>query len=293
MRCSACQLEVRRVEAKCPHCGRWGTVRRWQRIQEVERLTVERISSGNEALDGLLGGGFVPGCTYRLAGPPGSGKSTLALEIGVKVPALYAVAEEAASAVRLRLDRLALVGAAELLIGEVAAVEDLTDIPSSVRLVVVDSLHRLHSSDVAGPAGSNGQLIHAVEWLVGLSRARGLVALIISHVNREGDASGTTGVDHDVDALLEMTRADDSGGTGAVRVRKNRHGPAPVSIQFRLTEGGIRYVAEEDQAEFGALSAGARAREGVRAGDGDGLAAGVGGGGAIGVAGGLGGDGGG
>ncbi|MFO0722832.1 MAG: AAA family ATPase [Myxococcota bacterium] len=293
MRCSACQREVRRVEAKCPHCGRWGTVRRWQRIHDVERLTVERLSSGNGELDTLLGGGFVPGCTYRLAGPPGSGKSTLALEIGVKVPALYAVAEEAASAVRLRLDRLGLVGAAELLIGEVAAVEELTDIPSAVRLVVVDSLHRLQSSDVAGPAGSNGQLIHAVEWLVSLSRARGVVVLIISHVNREGEASGTTGVDHDVDALLEMTRADDSSGTGALRVRKNRHGPAPASLRFRLTEGGIRYVTEEDQAAFGPHSAGAGAGEGVRGGDGDSLAAGAGGGGAIGAAGGLGGDGGG
>ncbi|MFO0726509.1 MAG: AAA family ATPase [Myxococcota bacterium] len=291
MRCSACQREVRRIEPKCPHCGRWGTVRRWQRIQDVERLTVDRLSSGTAALDELLGGGFVPGCTYRLAGPPGSGKSTVALEIGARVPALYAVAEEAASAVRLRLDRLRPDGAGELLVGEVEAVEELTEIPSSVRLVVVDSLHRLRSAEVSGPAGSNGQLIHAVEWLVGLARSRGLVILIISHVNREGDASGTTGVDHDVDALLEMTRADDSGGAGALRVRKNRHGPAPVSLAFRLTEGGIRYVTnEEDEEARRALTAGAGAGEGVRGGDGDGLEGGAGGGGDGSAAGGAGAD---
>ena len=247
MRCGACHREVRRVEAKCPHCGRWGTVRRWQRIAEVESLSVSRLSSGILELDELLGGGFVPGCTYRLAGPPGSGKSTLALEVGARVPSLYAVAEEAASAVRLRFDRRGAIGG-ELLIGEVEAVEDLTEIPAAIRLVVVDSLHRLRSGDVSGAAGSNGQLIHAVEALVGLARARSLVVLSISHVNREGDASGTTGVDHDVDALIEMTRAEET-EPGVLRVKKNRHGPAPVSVKFRLTEGGIRYVAEEEEAD--------------------------------------------
>lgn len=249
MKCTACHREVRRIEAKCPHCGRWGTVRRWQRIVEVERLAVDRLSSGIAEVDQLLGGGFVPGCTYRLAGPPGSGKSTLALEVCSRVPSLYAVAEEAASAVRLRFDRLAAEAGGELLIGEVDAVEDLTEIPGAIRLVVVDSLHRLRSPDVSGPAGSNGQLIHAVEGLVGLSRTRGLVVLVISHVNREGDASGTTGVDHDVDALIEMTRAEDAATPGELRVKKNRHGPAPVSVKFKLTEGGIRYVTEEEESD--------------------------------------------
>ncbi len=224
-------------------------------MAEVECSAVARLTSGVGELDELLGGGFVSGCTYRLAGPPGSGKSTLALEICARIPSLYAVAEEAASAVRLRLDRLAPSETAEILIGEVDAVEDLTEIPGAVRLVVVDSLHRLQSAEVAGAAGSNGQLIHAVEWLVALARQRGLVILIISHVNRDGDASGTTGVDHDVDALLEMTRADDPGDASALRVRKNRHGPAPASLRFRLTEGGIRYVTELEEEERPALRA--------------------------------------
>ena len=125
---------------------------------------------------------------------------------------------------------------------------EVDDHQAAIRLVVVDSLHRLRSGEVSGAAGSNGQLIHAVEALVGLARARSLVVLIISHVNREGDASGTTGVDHDVDALIEMTRAEET-EPGVLRVKKNRHGPAPVSVRFRLTEGGIRYVAEEEEAD--------------------------------------------
>lgn len=293
MKCSACQREVRRVEAKCPHCGRWGTVRRWQRMSEVGRLEVERLSSGMAPVDALLGGGFVPGCVYRVSGPPGSGKSTLALEICARVPSLYAVAEEAASAVRMRFDRISAGRTGDFLVGEVEAAEEILDAPNSARLVVVDSLHRLRSAEVNGAAGSNAQLIHAVEVLVSIARARRTVILVISHINRDGEASGTTGVDHDVDALLEVTRADDSNSPAILRVKKNRHGPAPAEVRFRLTEGGIRYVTEEDQATFGALGAGARAREGVRGGDGDGLAAGPGGGGAVGAAGGPGGDGGG
>jgi DNA repair protein RadA/Sms len=229
-------------EPRCPHCGRWGTLARWRRVADLERQAVERIGTGVPEIDHLIGGGWVPGCVYRLSGPPGCGKSTLALDVAMRSDAVYAAAEESAPAIRMRFDRLLSSSAkSDLMIGEVAAVEEIDELPESARLIVVDSLHRLRSASVAGAAGSNGQLLHAIESLVALARSRNVVVLAISHVNREGDASGTTGVDHDADALLEMTRASEDSEEGTLRVLKNRHGPAPRTIAVRLHETGVSY----------------------------------------------------
>jgi DNA repair protein RadA/Sms len=245
MKCSACSQTVATKEPRCPHCGKWGTIARWRRATELDRRAVERIGSGIPEIDRLLGGGWVPGCVYRLSGPPGSGKSTLALDLALRIPAVYAAAEESASAIRMRFDRLISAANRDVMIGEVSSVEDIDEVPEGVRLVVVDSLHRLRSPAIAGAAGSNGQLLHAVEELVAFARMEDVVVLAISHVNREGDASGTTGVDHDADALLEMTRATDD-EVGTLRILKNRHGPAPRSMKVRILEEGISYEEKED-----------------------------------------------
>jgi DNA repair protein RadA/Sms len=207
---------------------------------------IDRVSSQIPIVNDLLGGGWVPGCVYRISGAPGSGKSTFALDVAGRCFAAYAVAEESASAVRVRFDRM-FPNASEsnLVIGEVSSVEEITDFSKDIRFIVVDSLHRLRSPAVAGVAGSNTQLIHATEQLVALARRRALIVLAISHVNREGDASGTTGVDHDVDALLEIVRAPDNHGAARLRVLKNRHGPAPVSINVRLHQNGLSYGDDE------------------------------------------------
>lgn len=218
-------------------------------MSALESRPIVRVSTGISEIDWLLGGGWVPGCVYRLSGPPGCGKSTLALDLAARVSSVYASAEESEGAVRLRFDRLTGREHAngerpgheyDLMIGEVSSVEDIEELPEGVRLVVVDSLHRLRSPEIAGAAGSNGQLLHAIEELVAFARMEDVVVLAISHVNREGDASGSTGVDHDADVLLEMTRAED-GDDGAVRVRKNRHGPAPRAVEVQLNEEGIAY----------------------------------------------------
>jgi DNA repair protein RadA/Sms len=239
MKCSNCSQAVAALEPRCPHCGRWGTIARWRSIAALESRPIVRETTGIPEIDWLLGGGWVPGCVYRLSGPPGCGKSTLALDLAARIPSVYASAEESEAAVRLRFDRLAS-GSPNLMIGEVSSVEDIEELPQGVRLVVVDSLHRLRSPEISGAAGSNGQLLHAIEELVAFARMEDVIILAISHVNREGDASGSTGVDHDADVLLEMTRAED-GDDGAVRVRKNRHGPAPRAVEVQLSEEGIAY----------------------------------------------------
>ncbi len=42
--------------------------------------SLDRVSTGVDGLDNLIGGGFLPGRTYLVVGPPGSGKTTLSIQ---------------------------------------------------------------------------------------------------------------------------------------------------------------------------------------------------------------------
>jgi KaiC/GvpD/RAD55 family RecA-like ATPase len=46
--------------------------------------TLDRVPSGIPGLDGLIGGGFIPGRVYIVVGPPGSGKTTLGVQFLVE-----------------------------------------------------------------------------------------------------------------------------------------------------------------------------------------------------------------
>jgi len=63
-------------------------------IPTTYRLNIERIPSGIEGLDRLMGGGIRTGSTTLLAGPTGSGKTTIGLQFALealteRVPALF------------------------------------------------------------------------------------------------------------------------------------------------------------------------------------------------------------
>lgn len=46
--------------------------------------SMERVPTGVEGLDGLIGGGLIPGRLYLITGPPGSGKTTIGIQFLIK-----------------------------------------------------------------------------------------------------------------------------------------------------------------------------------------------------------------
>ena len=128
--CQSCGYETAGYLGKCPECGSWGSFVEEidtpsvknenveivdstlpMKLSEIEMDSEIRISTNISEFDRVLGGGIVQGSLVLIAGDPGIGKSTILLQTsgelcknGKKV--LYVSAEESASQVKLRAERL-------------------------------------------------------------------------------------------------------------------------------------------------------------------------------------------
>jgi DNA repair protein RadA/Sms len=215
----------------------------------VEAAEAPRLSSQIEALDYLVGGGWVAGCAYFLVAEPGTGKSTLALDVSARWSgSAYLTSEESAGAIRLRAERIGCDLDAIESVGEITEIEALDELPPACRVVVVDSINGLASNGL-GKAGSNAQLVHATGRAVAWARARRGVALLIGQVNGDGEAAGAAAVRHMVDCLIWAARPTDTPNAPfKLWTDKNRHGELR-EITAQHTARGLAYARVDESAE--------------------------------------------
>jgi DNA repair protein RadA/Sms len=205
-----------------------------------------RISSGQEELDRVMGGGIVPGSVTLLGGDPGIGKSTLLLQVAAhvatSVPVLYASGEESVSQVGLRASRLGLEAPQLHLVAE-SALENIFALASqSVRaLLVVDSIQTVASAEVASSAGAVSQLRECTAELVRYAKSTGTAVIIIGHVTKEGTIAGPRMLEHLVDTVLYF-ESEAASRYRIVRSTKNRFGAVNELGFFAMTETGLKEV---------------------------------------------------
>src|SRR5438067_13667542 len=197
--CSACGHTEARWHGQCPGCGEWNTLveerppgraakgastRRAARparpvpLAEVRAPAVARLRTGIGELDGVLGGGLVPGSLVLLGGSPGIGKSTLTtMALGRLAAAgrrtLYVTGEESAAQVALRARRL---GPDALRVPAVAET-DLDSVVATLErerpaVCVIDSVRTLRDPELGGTAGSVGQVRAVADRLARSAKAR-------------------------------------------------------------------------------------------------------------------------
>ena len=283
--CSSCGREEPKWLGHCPGCGEWNTFeprsanlqRRGGRrsgpsgptahdgsergntrqgaaagrgepavpLANVPLEEAARISSGIGELDRALGGGFVPGSTTLLGGPPGVGKSTLTLQLAAASAnagraALYASAEESPAQLSLRARRLQLEDA-DIQVWAGTDVDDLLDAlhASPPSIVVVDSLQTLQAAEAGLPSGGVAAIKYVCAALAGWTRQTGAIAVLVAHVTKEGTIAGPRAVEHLVDVVLHLEPG--SSDVRLVRASKNRFGPAD---EVGLLEMGAHGLAE-------------------------------------------------
>ncbi|TAM86597.1 MAG: DNA repair protein RadA [Jatrophihabitans sp.] len=249
---------------RCPECQQWGTVTESapprtrtaaapgavtaaaRPIAELDAAAARYRTTGVSELDRVLGGGLVPGSVILLAGEPGVGKSTLLLEVahrfaasGAGCRALIVTGEESAAQVRLRAERTG--SLAERLY--LAAENDLSALLAHVvqvdpGLLVVDSVQTITCADVDGGAGGVPQIRAVAAAVSAEAKARGMAAVLVGHVTKDGAIAGPRVLEHLVDVVLHF-EGDRHSALRLVRATKNRFGAADEVGCFEMREDGI------------------------------------------------------
>ena len=129
--CQECGFESTKWMGQCPGCKAWNsfveetvstsvvsgksTVRKEAKepsvMSSVSLEKEERVLTGIEELDRVLGGGIVPGSLTLVGGDPGIGKSTLLLQVCQKLSfqnkkVLYISGEESLKQIKIRALRI-------------------------------------------------------------------------------------------------------------------------------------------------------------------------------------------
>ena len=264
--CQECGYTLPKWAGRCPDCGKWNTLveemaassrsssaqrrsiaeerNRPQPIVNVQASEQERLKSGIEEFDRVLGGGAVPGSVALIGGDPGIGKSTILLQATDRLSqkygtVLYVSGEESAAQTKLRADRLGLKSPQLYILCE-------TDVDAIERhivklapcAVVVDSIQTIYKPNLQSAPGNVTQVRESTATLTYIAKSQAIPIFIIGHMTKSGVIAGPKVMEHMVDTVLYL-EGDAYHVYRILRAVKNRFGPTNEIGVFEMHDTGL------------------------------------------------------
>jgi DNA repair protein RadA/Sms len=265
--CQSCGYESAKWLGRCTECGGWDTfaeeVRRSSAstaksmtasgnapvpIDAVEILDEERLCTGIDEFDRVLGGGLVAGTLVLIGGDPGIGKSTLMLQVlhGIASTGhtvLYVSGEESVRQLRLRSRRLETASSNLLVVSEI----DIDAVMAMVKsetpdVLVVDSIQTMFSPEITSAPGSVSQVRESTMRLMLMAKRTGIPTFLVGHVTKEGAIAGPRLLEHMVDTVLYF-EGDRNHVFRILRAVKNRFGSTNEIGVFEMKAQGLCQVS--------------------------------------------------
>ncbi len=209
----------------------------------------ERLPTGLDELDRVLGGGLVIGSLVLVGGEPGIGKSTLLLQAllalgAAGIAVLLVSGEESPAQVKMRARRLGAAAAGLRLLPE-TQIEKVTAALERDRpaVCVIDSVQTLWTPAAAGAPGSVSQIREETGHLLRMAKSEGVTVVIVGHVTKDGFLAGPRVLEHMVDTVLAF-EGDRGHPYRLLRAVKNRFGSTNEVGVFQMTGRGLEGVPD-------------------------------------------------
>lgn len=265
--CQSCGYESSKWMGQCPGCREWNTFVEETVDKKAEKILSsdhgkthkpvslnsvvmeqeERIQTGMQEFDRVLGGGIVPGSLVLVGGDPGIGKSTLLLQIcqilsQMKRSTLYISGEESLQQIKIRADRIGQFTDSLHLLCET----NLNTIRAMIerekpQIVIIDSIQTMYSEDITSAPGSVSQVREATSAFMQIAKGVGITIFIVGHVTKEGVVAGPRVLEHMVDTVLYF-EGDRHAAYRILRSVKNRFGSTNEIGVFEMGSNGLKQV---------------------------------------------------
>jgi DNA repair protein RadA/Sms len=259
---------------RCPGCHGFYNVVRNRRVGEDANISMaqamthkprERVSTGIDELDRVLGGGMVIGSVILIGGPRGVGKTTVLMQAADGVSksthggrVIYASGEqsradilETGARIGVTNQNIDVVGAQDNDAGDIDHVIHNIASTKKPKLIIIDSIQTAYRDDCDGAAGTVAQIDAVGLYLMTYAKKENVTVIIVCHVNKMGDYAGSEKLQHYVDTLVYIapqpiigTSGEPIPATKKVRAlsifEKNRFGDEDVEARLVMTERGLQ-----------------------------------------------------
>ncbi len=271
--CQNCGYETAGYLGKCPECGSWGSfTEEVQTSLKPQAITPQgflndakpsllsdikigeevRISTNISEFDRILGGGLVQGSLVLIAGDPGIGKSTILLQTSGELcknnkKVLYVSAEESASQVKLRAERLDINSNSLYIYPQINMESIRCEIDAlNPDIVVVDSIQAIYSGTITSSAGSVSQIRECCNILMQIAKNKNITIIVIGHVTKDGSIAGPKVLEHMVDTVIYF-EGDKYKSYRILRAMKNRFGNTSEVGIFEMSSKGLSCVTNPNE----------------------------------------------